>query len=89
MNITNIRADLLFLSQPPNGGKERLETDITFTGSDMVETHLGSIPADYEIYSGREKRELISFRGDRRVEGNPPSRNFRLVVVQDGEEKAS
>lgn len=36
----------------------------------MVETRLGSIPADFETYSGWEKRERIYFRGDHREAEN-------------------
>lgn len=63
------------LPQVPNNGRGRLETDITFTGPDMVETRLGSIPADYESWTGWERRETVYFRGDNKEASNPYGRS--------------
>jgi Glycine zipper len=63
------------LPQPPNGGRGRLETEVTYTGPDMIETRLGSIPSDYESWTGWAHRERVYFRGDHREASNPYGRS--------------
>lgn len=76
MNITTSR--LPKLPQVPNDGKGRLEVDIPYTGPDTVETRLGSIPADYESWSGWEHRERVYFHGDYKEAENPYGRSTSI-----------
>ena len=69
MNISSTK--LPKLPQPPNNGRGRLEVDINYDKADMVETRLGSIPADYDSWSGWEGRERIYFRGQEKEASNP------------------
>lgn len=66
------------LPQPPNNGKGRLEVDITYAAPDQVETRLGSIPADYESWTGWEHTERIYFRNDHKEASNPYGRSQNI-----------
>lgn len=76
MNITSTRpSQLPKLPEVPNNGKGRLEVDITYQAPDQIETRLGSIPEDYESWTGWERRDHIYFRGDHREASNPYGRS--------------
>lgn len=84
MNISSTKmsatraANLPTLPEVPNNGKGRLETDISYTGPDTVETRLGSIPADYESWSGWTTHERIYFRNDDKEASNPYGRSVDI-----------
>ena len=73
MNISTSK--LPPLPKVPNNGKGRLEAAIDYTGPQMVETRLGSIPADYESWTGWERTERIYFRGEHKEAENPYGRS--------------
>jgi len=66
------------LPQPPNNGKGRLEVDITYSGPKQVDTRLGSIPADYESWTGWEHTERIYFRDGHKEASNPYGRSQNI-----------
>lgn len=76
MNI--IGTKLPPLPQVPNNGKGRLVADIAYTGPDTVETRLGSIPADYESWTGWAGRERVYFRNDNKEAANPHGRSVDI-----------
>lgn len=82
MNIKVSSPNLPKLPQVPNDGKGRLETDVSYQGPETVETRLGSIPADYETYSGWEKRERIYFRDGQKEARNPRGRSRDIWRAQ-------
>lgn len=90
MNILSTK--LPPLPQPPNGGKGRLKTDITYSAPDTIETRLGSIPSDYESWSGWEGRDHIYFRDGNKEASNPYGRSQTIwrpqpTYHQDGSPK--
>lgn len=80
MNIASSK--LPPLPKVPNNGKGRLVADISYTGPDTVETRLGSIPADYESWTGWEHRERIYFRDGNREASNPYGRSVDIWRAQ-------
>ena len=56
--------------------------DISYTAPDTVETRLGSIPADYESWTGWEHRERIYFRDGVREASNPYGRSVDIWRAQ-------
>lgn len=88
MNISSTKqlslrgANLPPLPQVPDSGKGRLVADITYTGPDTVETRLGSIPADYDSWSGWSSHERIYFRNDNKEASNPYGRSVDIWRAQ-------
>lgn len=82
MIVKSSRQGLPPLPKVPENGKGRLEAEITYSRPDFVETRLGSIPADFETYSGWEKRERIYFRDDNREAENRYGRSKNIWRAQ-------
>lgn len=80
MNIATTK--LPPLPQPPNGGRGSLKVDIDYSKADTVETRLGSIPADYDSWSGWEGRERIYFRDGNKEASNRYGRSVNIWRAQ-------
>lgn len=80
MNIVSTK--LPPLPQVPDGGRGRLKVDIDYIGPATVETRLGSIPADYDSYSGWAGSERVYFRDHHREASNPYGRSVDIWRAQ-------
>ena len=56
--------------------------DLTYQAPDTVETRLGSIPADYESWTGWERTERIYFRDGHKEASNPYGRSQAIWRAQ-------
>ena len=82
MQISTTKRNLPQLPQPPNDGRGRLEVDLTYEAPDTIETRLGSIPADYESWTGWERTERIYFRDGHKEASNPYGRSQTIWRAQ-------